>query len=218
MNCENCGNSHDGSYGSGRFCSAKCSRSFSTKSKRKEINEKVSKKLLGSDRGGLKIREFVCIECSKKYEARKTVSKFCSRSCGAKHKLKDEKVKKKISEGRKAYIRKEVEKGTWIGWRTRRFEPSFPERYISRLLDEKNIFYEREYRVNRFFADFAFVDKKIDIEIDGKQHENRKAHDENRDRILREEGWKVYRIKWTFPNDDRIRKELEKILIEEKLF
>ena len=47
MNCENCGNSHDGSYGSGRFCSAKCSRSFSTKNKRKEINEKVADKLRG---------------------------------------------------------------------------------------------------------------------------------------------------------------------------
>lgn len=34
-----------GTYGSGRFCSIKCARSFSTKNKRKEINEKVSKKL-----------------------------------------------------------------------------------------------------------------------------------------------------------------------------
>lgn len=28
--CEKCGELHDGSYGSGRFCSAKCSRSFSS--------------------------------------------------------------------------------------------------------------------------------------------------------------------------------------------
>ena len=27
--CEKCGNEHDGSYATGRFCSAKCSRSFS---------------------------------------------------------------------------------------------------------------------------------------------------------------------------------------------
>jgi len=45
--CENCKNEHDGSYGSGRFCSSKCARSFSTKTKRNEINEKVSKKLIG---------------------------------------------------------------------------------------------------------------------------------------------------------------------------
>lgn len=48
MNCENCNNEHDGSYGSGRFCSCKCSRGFSTKAKRKEINDKVSKKMQGN--------------------------------------------------------------------------------------------------------------------------------------------------------------------------
>ena len=47
MICENCGNDHTGEFGSGRFCSLKCSRSFSTKSKRKEINEKVSISLTG---------------------------------------------------------------------------------------------------------------------------------------------------------------------------
>ena len=31
MICENCGKEHDGSYGSGRFCSKSCARSFSTK-------------------------------------------------------------------------------------------------------------------------------------------------------------------------------------------
>jgi 5-methylcytosine-specific restriction endonuclease McrA len=47
MICENCGNDHDGNYGSGRFCSSRCARGFSTSVKRNEINEKVSKKLKG---------------------------------------------------------------------------------------------------------------------------------------------------------------------------
>ncbi len=47
MVCENCGNSHEGLYGSGRFCCKKCACSFSTKLKRREINEKISKKLTG---------------------------------------------------------------------------------------------------------------------------------------------------------------------------
>jgi hypothetical protein len=47
MFCENCKIEHRIEYGSGRFCSKKCARSFSTKSKRKEINEKVSKSLTG---------------------------------------------------------------------------------------------------------------------------------------------------------------------------
>ena len=43
--CENCGKEHDGFYGSGRFCTSKCARGFSTKAKRSEINEKVSETL-----------------------------------------------------------------------------------------------------------------------------------------------------------------------------
>lgn len=43
--CEACQAQHDSSYASGRFCSAKCSRSFATRSKRAEINAKVSASL-----------------------------------------------------------------------------------------------------------------------------------------------------------------------------
>lgn len=50
MKCELCNKEHDGSYGSGRFCSIKCARSFSTKAKRSEINKKVSKALSGRKR------------------------------------------------------------------------------------------------------------------------------------------------------------------------
>lgn len=45
--CENCGNEHDGSYGSGRFCSSKCARSYSRK----------------NDKGGTKTVQ--CINCGK---------------------------------------------------------------------------------------------------------------------------------------------------------
>jgi hypothetical protein len=43
--CERCSQPHSGVYGSGRFCSSKCARGFSTKAKRKEINATVSAKL-----------------------------------------------------------------------------------------------------------------------------------------------------------------------------
>lgn len=52
-NCENCLRDHDHSYGSGRFCSSKCARGFSTKLKRTEINERVSKTLTGRPNGHL---------------------------------------------------------------------------------------------------------------------------------------------------------------------
>jgi 5-methylcytosine-specific restriction endonuclease McrA len=45
MLCELCGSKHDGSFGSGRFCSSKCARSFSTSSDRQAINKKRSETL-----------------------------------------------------------------------------------------------------------------------------------------------------------------------------
>jgi hypothetical protein len=47
MYCKNCDIQHNGKYGSGKFCGAKCARSFSTKNKRNEINKKVSEKMSG---------------------------------------------------------------------------------------------------------------------------------------------------------------------------
>jgi len=47
MICENCNLKHEGNYGSGRFCTEKCARGFSTKLKRNEINNKVSEVLKG---------------------------------------------------------------------------------------------------------------------------------------------------------------------------
>ena len=47
MICERCENSHDGSYGSGRFCSPSCARSYSTLKNRKEISKKVSRSMKG---------------------------------------------------------------------------------------------------------------------------------------------------------------------------
>lgn len=40
--CEKCGNPHDGSYGSGRFCSVACKNSHTSLIKREETNQKVS--------------------------------------------------------------------------------------------------------------------------------------------------------------------------------
>lgn len=47
--CENpkCHVLHDGSYGSGRFCSDRCAKGFSTSKARTAINEKVSNSLFG---------------------------------------------------------------------------------------------------------------------------------------------------------------------------
>lgn len=47
-NCENCDKEHDGTFASGRFCSKKCSRSYSSSIKREERNKKISQSLMGN--------------------------------------------------------------------------------------------------------------------------------------------------------------------------
>ncbi len=87
MNCENCRKEHSGEYGSGRFCSCKCARGFSSKEKREEINRKVSLKLKGHLPWcmGKKVegkRIFDCLNCNLRVK-RKSGSKteFCSTNC-----------------------------------------------------------------------------------------------------------------------------------------
>jgi len=61
--CENCNFEHDGSYGSGRFCSKKCAKGFSTKEKRILINKKVSKTLKEKPKLEAPIFEYICEKC-----------------------------------------------------------------------------------------------------------------------------------------------------------
>lgn len=56
MICEFCQKEHDGKFASGRFCNRSCSNGFSTREKRKQINQKVSRKL--------RRRKFTCF-CGK---------------------------------------------------------------------------------------------------------------------------------------------------------
>src|SRR3990172_13098120 len=75
--CENCSSLHNGLYGSGRFCSDKCARGFSTKAKRKDINNRVSialtKPLLAK----------ICPNCEIEFKTKFKKKIFCSRSCAA---------------------------------------------------------------------------------------------------------------------------------------
>lgn len=88
--CENCENEITVIYGSGRFCSSKCARGFSTKSKRKEINECVRKKL----KKDLVIVEIICKECQsifcKQWGQHKRI--FCSRACSITHTQKSKNI------------------------------------------------------------------------------------------------------------------------------
>lgn len=101
MNCECCEQQHDGKYGSGRFCSKTCSRRFSTKSKRKEINEKIKKTLT------LDPYDKTCEYCKSSFLTKKKHQKFCARSCAIKSQHEDPEI---IEKWRSSRL-KEIEKG-----------------------------------------------------------------------------------------------------------
>lgn len=106
-----------------------------------------------------------------------------------------EESKAKIREKRLAFMKAHPEKTAW-----RRSNQSYPEKVFEKFLTERGyadkFLIQREYSFFPYFIDFAFVDLKIAIEIDGSQHllPERKERDEKKDSLLQENGWRVIRI------------------------
>lgn len=81
---------------------------------------------------------------------------------------------------------------------------SWPEKWLIQVLKNEccyveGIHYVTEYPFHRFSLDFAFVNSKLCIEVDGKQHTTDKTQierDKRKDELLREDGWKELRIPW----------------------
>jgi len=208
--CENCGKEHNGSYASGRFCSSKCARGFSTKAKRKEINHTISKKLKGRSNETphlTKNKEIkICLECKKEYTTRIKTQLYCSQECARKNNGCTEHARKSIS----GKVQERLQNGTFSGWKSRKDkEPSYPEKYFISLFENEKIEgWKRDYKVGRWFIDFAFIEKKLALEIDGKQHEERKEKDKIKDDFLEKNDWKVYRIKWYNPINENNKEKL----------
>jgi len=85
-------------------------------------------------------------------------------------------------------------------WRTRN-KPSYPEQLFINICNELNLLSKydivREYSVYPYFIDFAFINEKIGIEIDGSQHwlnADRLSSDIVKDELLRKNGWRIMRI------------------------
>jgi len=54
--------------------------------------------------------------------------------------------------------------------------------------------FRRQHPIDRFIADFACLELKLVIEVDGGQHQEQQAYDDARSAILVQHGWKVLRF------------------------
>lgn len=107
-------------------------------------------------------------------------------------------ARKKLSE---SMILAHQEGRAWnIGMNRWKKQPSYPEQFF--ILAIENHFYdkcyEREVWFKGFVLDFLWPEKKLVIEVDGKQHDtpSQKKRDEQKDALLIEDGYKVLRVRW----------------------
>ena len=80
-------------------------------------------------------------------------------------------------------------------------KPSYPEKWFMDVIENEftNKEYIREFPFHKYSLDFAWVKLKKCIEIDGEQHyrdEVQMIRDKAKDKLLKEEGWKVLRLDW----------------------
>ena len=208
-----------------RFCNSSCAATFNntnrivsneTKYKMSQSAKKYSFKKIS-----IEIKR-ICVICGNEFiikrclNGRLSKSKCCSDECHL----------KLTSKNSKTVINERIINGTHNGWNTRNVI-SYPEQFFMQALKNNNIKFKHNYPVDKrnlglnnacnYFLDFFIEDKSIDLEIDGKQHKSRTEHDNFRDKILTENGYVVYRIKWKNINTENgknyMKNEIDKFLM-----
>ena len=54
--------------------------------------------------------------------------------------------------------------------------------------------FRRQHPIDTYIVDFACVERMLVIELDGSQHQNQEAYDEDRSRYLNQQGWQIVRF------------------------
>jgi len=112
-----------------------------------------------------------------------------------KNKPLTQEVKDKISVSRIKYLQKHPDKVPYL--LNHSSKESYPEKLFRIALENESITgWEQEYVNGIYRYDFAFLELKIDVEIDGATHlkDKVKKIDERRDKWSREQGWQVVRF------------------------
>lgn len=104
--------------------------------------------------------------------------------------------KRKLSKAQTDYL---IRTGLNRWSNTHSSERSYPEKFFEEILKdiciEQYVIPGLPYKI-----DFADVENKIAIEIDGEQHyvnDELCEHDKTRDKVLKDAGWKTIRVRWS---------------------
>lgn len=125
----------------------------------------------------------------------------CFKNPNAVHKTCSKETKEKLSNSLKQAIKEGRAKG-WASTKQNKNGMSYPEIWFEKVVENEKL--DKNYEYNKQFfqykIDFAWVDKKLAFEIDGEQHNlpERIESDIKKDEKLKEFGWKVLRLKWSY--------------------
>jgi endogenous inhibitor of DNA gyrase (YacG/DUF329 family) len=219
-----------------RFCNSKCSATYNNLQRQPmsvEQKEKISNGMRNYfEQTKTKIitrpiikriykdRRHTCLQCGNDLtlSQQRGYNLFCSNHCAAVYRMNDPKIKAKVI----ATIKQKIANGTHKGWQVRP-QMSYPELFFKKVFEEQGLIdkcrindpiNKRDLGLNdynNYFLDFHFFYHKLDLEIDGKQHQqpDRIIHDKERDSVLIANGYDVYRIKWRSINTENGKKYIE---------
>ena len=68
--------------------------------------------------------------------------------------------------------------------------------------------FRRQYTIDRFVVDFACVEQRLIVEVDGESHSDRGSYDQRRETELRALNWNVVRA-----SNDEVLRNLEGVLV-----
>jgi very-short-patch-repair endonuclease len=106
-------------------------------------------------------------------------------------------VKARSREARLNFIKSNPEQ---TAWRLNHKNQSWPEKFFEAACVrnglDKQFEIVKELSIFPFYVDFAFIDVKVAVEIDGAQHEREEyiLSDKRKDEVLNKNGWRVFRV------------------------
>lgn len=195
-------------------CSVKCSNSLHPRRIKNPVKKKRTYPPGYKQKNSKKEKE--CFICNSIFLGTKK-ARTCSKECS--------------NQLQRNIMKEKVLNGEHKGWTNRKIS-SYPEEFFKGVLSNLNLPYEFNFPVSKsslgvksssaYFLDFYIQigGRKIDLEIDGKQHEypDRKESDQERDSLLIQNGYEVYRIKWKNPITEENKKYIESEIERMKTF